>query len=508
MGTGSDVSGGYMRAACVCASLLASACTSKEAEEPVTELPAATEEGEATLPSTTVEGPCATVDDAGFVNMPMASATRVIVADITATPSSSDVVLGLAAGAAASYGELALALRFKDGVVEVRDGAAYRADAVLAYEHGTSVDVRIIADLASQTYSVMTTEVVIARGYRMTGDVAALDTLASIGTAQVCGASEAPEVLFQRPGAHSVIADANVISDGETTTRVGANGEIVATYPQGGELASDASGNLYLARVAGSTLAVDSLAPDFTLRWSKTYAAPLGSKPSAVAITSAGDINIVLAGESGLVLRALAADGTPRFTRELDAAVAVPNAIGVALARTATGSITVEQLDRAGDLVWSRTWANDVSVDQIASSAAGQVVISGAYRGTIEFGGATFEPRPQNLAGKILNAYVVALSPTGEHVFSQRFGEERVTAIATNGTRTVIAADHDIGPLVTTRYTFDHSGELLDWREGLAGFGWFGPTYRLALATSGRVFWSYGPAWPDNFTARPQLVAY
>ena len=500
-----------MRAACVCASLLASACATKEAEQPVVADPPA-EPAEAALPATTVDGPCAAMlGGAGFVNMPITSASRVIVADITATPSNG-VVVGLSRGAAATYGALAAAVRFQNGVIEARDGETYRADALLAYENGTSVDVRIIADLASQTYSVMTTEVVIARGYQMTGGASELDTLATIaanGDAQICGASEAPEVVFQRPGAHSVVADANVISDGATTTRVGANGEIVATYPHGGELAVDASGNVYLARVASTTLTVDALTPSFALRWSRTYDAPSGARATAVAVTAAGDINIVLATAGALSLRSLAADGTPRFVRDLDAAVAVPNVTGFALARAANGSVTVEQFDRDGEPAWSRTWANDVTVDQIASSPAGQVVVGGTYEGTITFGGAAFEQRPPNTAGKVLNAYVVALSPAGQHVFSQRFGEERVTAIATNGTRTVIAADHDvIGPLMTTRYTFDQTGEVLDWREGLAGFGWFGPTYRLALSTSNRVFWSYGPAWPDNFTAWPQLVAY
>jgi hypothetical protein len=304
------------------------------------------------------------------------------------------------------------------------------------------------------------------------------------------------------------VADANLISDGATTTRLGASGEVVAAYAKGGELAVDASGNVIVARVSSSTLTVDSLSPSLALRWSKTYDAPLGSKPSAVAVTSAGDINILLAHNNLLTLRSITADGAPRFMRDLNAVAAVPNAAGFALARTANGSVTVEQFDRAGDPVWSRTWANDVTVDQIASSPAGQIIISGSYTGTIEFGGAEFPMHPANAVGNILNAYVVALSPSGQHVFSQRFGEAQVTAIGANDARTVIAAHHTIGPLVTTRYTFDQTGEILDWREGLAGFGWFGPTYRLALSSANRVFWSYGPAWPDNFTAWPQLVAY
>ena len=505
MGAGNLVSRSYRIGLCAIAAALASACADKGAEVPVAGDDGEEQPTDEVLPSRVVEGPCATTANDALVNLALTGTSRVLVADLTVTPTESTSVHGLANGAANAMTDLAAAVRFENGAVTARDGQAYRADANVAYTPGTSIDLRIIADLPSRTYSVMTGDVVIAKSFAMTA-AGRIDMLATRGAAEVCAASEAPDVIFRRPGAHAVIADAGVISDGATTTKVGANGEALASFSRGGELAAT-SDTIYVARVAGQTLALDALTTGLGERWSRTYAAPAGAQVQAMAIS--GDaLMIVLAHDGQLAIRAVGLDGAARWTRDLDAVAAVPNATGLAVARTTDGSVTIEQLNAAGTSVWSRTFAADVSVDQIASSPAGQIVAGGTYRGTIDFGGGPIAAHGANSNDRVLNAYVVALSPTGEHVFSSRISEERVSAIATNGTRTIVAGDHVIGPTLTTRYTFDQTGAILDWNEGIAAFGWFGPTYRLALSATNRVYWSYGPAWPDDFTAQPQLVAY
>jgi hypothetical protein len=490
-----------------------SACAGDGAEQSVPQ-PGETQpdEPEVVLPSKVVEGPCASATTGdGFVNLALDSASNVLVADLVATPAG-DTLHGLSFGAADSDGDLAAAVRFANGTIAVRDGDTYRADAAFSYAEGTSYDVRIIADLASGTYSVMTMRdgeegIVLARNYHFAAPAERLDMLATIGAATVCVESDAPDVIFTRFGAHSVVADAGLISDGVTTTRVGDRGETIARLPRGGELAVDATGNIYLARVDASTLTVESLTASFGPRWTQTYPAPFGSQPKAVAVTAQGDIEILLAGNNMFTMHSVAADGAQRWTREIVATAVVPNRAGYALARTTESTVTIEQFDHDGNPAWSRTWPNTADVQQIATSPTGQVVFAGGFSGTIDFGGQAITAHPPSENGA-LNAYVVALSPSGEHVFSSRFNERTVTAIASNGTQTIVAGHHSIGPLMTTRYTFDQTGENTDWREGLAGFGWFGKTYGLALSASGRVFWSYGPSWPDNFTEWPQLVAY
>lgn len=504
MSLASRVSRSYLARVCALASMTLSACAGSGAEQSVV-VPA-----DEPVPSKTVAGPCAdaTTDD-GFVNLAVASASRVLVADLVATPTG-EIVYGLAADAADSDSDLIAALRFADGALEVRDGDTYRATQ-FAYSEGTSYDVRIIADLASGTYSVMTTRgdeaVMLAQHARLAAPVTELAMLAAIGSGKVCVESAAPEVVFARAGAHSVIADAGLISDGATTTRVGANGETLASLPRGGMLAVDAAENIYLARVDESTLTIESLTAAFAPRWSRTYAAPFGSHAQAVAITAQGDVQVLLAGNNTFTLRSVDAAGEPRLTRDLAVTAAIPNAAGFAVARTTDSSVTVEQFDRDAVSMWSRTWPNTADVQQMATSPTGEVLFAGGFTGTVNFGGGAIEAHPAGPNGA-LNAYVVALSPTGQHEFSQRFNERTVTAIAANGAQTIVAGHHSIGPLMTTRYMFDQTGAITDWREGLAGFGWFGKTYGLALASSGRVFWSYGPSWPDNFTEWPQLVAY
>lgn len=503
----------YLASVCAFASITLSACAGNDAEQsvpPAQEPP--TGEPEVVLPSKVVEGPCASATaGAGFVNLALDTASNVLVADLVATPAG-ETVHGLSLGAADSDGDLVAAVRFASGTIAARDGTTYRADAAFAYSEGTSYDVRIIADLASGTYSVMTMRdgeegIVLARNYQFRAPVERLDMLATLGEAKVCVESDAPDVIFQRFGTYSVVADAGLISDGVTTTRVGERGETLATLPRGGALAVDGNGNIYLARVDASTLTIESLTAAFALRWTQTYAAPFGSQPTALAVTAQGDIEVLLAGNHMFAMRSVASDGSPRWTRDIVATAVVPNRAGYALARTTESTVTVEQFDRDGNPAWSRTWPNTADVQQIATSPSGGVIFAGGFTGTIDFGGVPIEAHPAGENGP-LNAYVVALSPTGEHVFSQRFNERTVTAIASNGTQTIVAGHHVIGPLMTTRYTFDATGTITDWREGLAGFGWFGKTYGLALSSSGRVFWSYGPSWPDNFTEWPQLVAY
>lgn len=505
MGAGNVVSRSYLRELCASAAVLASACASNGAEVPVAGDDPQEQPTEDVLPSRVVEGPCATMTNDALINVALTGTNRVLVADLTVTPSATTSVHGLANGAADSMSDLAAAVRFESGTIAARDGQAYRADQAVSYTAGTSVDLRIIADLASRTYSVLAGEVVIAKSFAMTASPR-LDMLASYGEAEVCAASEAPDVIFRRAGAHAVIADAGVISDGATTTRIGASGEVLASLSRGGELAAT-SDTIYVARVVDQTLTIDALTTALGERWSRSYAAAAGSHVQAMAIS--GDaVIIVLANDGQLAVRAVGLDGAARWTRDLDAAAAVPNATGFALARTANGSVTIEQLDAAGASVWARAFAADVTVDQIASSPVGQIVLGGTYAGTIDFGGGPIAAHGANSNDKVLNAYVLALSPSGEHVFSNRISEERVAAIATNGAHTIIAGEHVIGPTLTTRYTFDQTGNILDWNEGIAAFGWFGPTYRLALSSANRVYWSYGPAWPDDFTAQPQLVAY
>lgn len=95
-------------------------------------------------------------------------------ADVTAftVPTAAAVALSSGVAAAGDWSALAAIVLFDDvaGTIQARNGAAYDADAVLAYEAGVRYHVRMVVDVTRHTYSVYVTpedgsEVVLASNY-------------------------------------------------------------------------------------------------------------------------------------------------------------------------------------------------------------------------------------------------------------------------------------------------------------------------------------------------------
>jgi hypothetical protein len=77
--------------------------------------------------------------------------------EVDATPGSGDedALVGLAAGAPATYSDLAAIVRFNtDGMIDVRDGASYRADVDVPYRAGEERHLRFDVDTVNHRYSV------------------------------------------------------------------------------------------------------------------------------------------------------------------------------------------------------------------------------------------------------------------------------------------------------------------------------------------------------------------
>jgi hypothetical protein len=90
-------------------------------------------------------------------NQPFAQQTSLFQVELDATPSASsiDAVVGLADGNAASFAQLAAAVRFNPGgTIDVRAGSTYRADATQPYVVGTHYHFRLEVDVRTHTYSV------------------------------------------------------------------------------------------------------------------------------------------------------------------------------------------------------------------------------------------------------------------------------------------------------------------------------------------------------------------
>lgn len=80
----------------------------------------------------------------------------------------------------------------------------------------------------------------------------------------------------------------------------------------------------------------------------------------------------------------------------------------------------VARLNPTGELQWSRSWGGDRD-DQVGAVAAdkyGNITATGWFVNTVGFGGATLESPNGNR-----DAFLVKLSASGDHVWSQRFGD-------------------------------------------------------------------------------------
>src|SRR3989442_2062136 len=109
-----------------------------------------------------------------------------------------DGVIGLAAGAAGAYTDLAAIVRFNvAGQIDARNGGAYAAMTAIPYTAGTSYHFRLVVDVASRTYTAYVTpfwraELPIGTGYAFRTEQSGATALAnwasytSSGTLTLC----------------------------------------------------------------------------------------------------------------------------------------------------------------------------------------------------------------------------------------------------------------------------------------------------------------------------------
>jgi hypothetical protein len=103
--------------------------------------------------------------------------------------------------------------------------------------------------------------------------------------------------------------------------------------------------------------------------------------------------------------------------------------------------VFVAKLGPAGEHVWSQAFG-DAAIQTgagVAVDGAGNVLLAGAFDGSIDFGGGALTS-----AGG-LDGYITSLSAAGAHLFSKRFGdagEQLGAAVASDGSNNVVATGH------------------------------------------------------------------
>jgi len=208
-------------------------------------------------------------------------------------------------------------------------------------------------------------------------------------------------------------------------------------------VAVDAAGNSILGIVSrdtingGYTLLLRSVDPTGALLWS--IAKPVSMKGrTAVAVTNAGDI--VVAGNFGIYK--FDAAGNDIWSRQpaagmlRDISVAVDatgniycatnfyNAIdmGAGTLTSAGGlDILVVKFGSAGNVLWNKRFGatKDQDVEGIAVDSAGNLVLTGFFKGSLDFGGGALASNGTTST----DVFIAKLAPSGAHQWSQRFGD-------------------------------------------------------------------------------------
>ena len=106
----------------------------------------------------------------------------------------------------------------------------------------------------------------------------------------------------------------------------------------------------------------------------------------------------------------------------------------------------VVKLDSSGGLLWAKRFGGADSQDPraVALDGAGNIIITGTFGGTIDFGGGSLVATVQ-----LKDMFVAKLDPSGAHLFSKRFGNylSGGTAIAIDGAGNVHITGYFLGDI-------------------------------------------------------------
>ncbi|HEY0481857.1 MAG TPA: hypothetical protein VGD37_30270 [Kofleriaceae bacterium] len=473
--------------------------------------------------ATTADGCLIATAGDGPISALLPDASVLATVTFTVTPSGPgiDAVIGLSAGPAAGFADLATGVRFAPGgVVDARDGDGYRADLARPYAT-TAIDFRMIADVTSHTYSVFEggfrDAQELARQYRFRPEQAGathLDRLSAIvdgteGSVTICHPHGTPSrgIAYSREGTYAVLPVANdqaLVSDGATTRRLDAGGHVIAELGRGGALAADPAGNLFVARVAGATLTVESYDPGFAPRWTAMPSVPAGSTIAAIESDPAGGVRVAtISRQDGTVqVTQLTAGGGLGAQRAVPGeAVALDGAQPI-VAWNDAGTLRITRFDPTGAAVWSRAFAGQASITAIAVDPGHDVVFGGELVTAIDFGGGVLPLRRTDNGP--LDGFIVKLAAGGAHQFSRKTGYTLVGGIASNGSRIAVSSTEQTQFHIVHYQLFDASGAPMVTSFD-TGFGENGFGGAVAIGPTGRVWWNLVTQWP-LFPSWPYLV--
>jgi hypothetical protein len=252
---------------------------------------------------------------------------------------------------------------------------------------------------------------------------------------------------------------------GGASTSSGVSSAGGASASSGSAATSSGGGATTSTSVAASSSSGGPVLPGTPL-WAQDDGTPQGDIGYAIAVDPTG--NVVVGGMSGgafsgvnifsgaALVRKRTGDGAPVWSKAFAATGSGPYAVVRAITTDPAGHVIavgefvgtinfgggahtspgvaidafVVALDAAGNHLWSHTWGDSQSqaCAGVATDAAGNVFVTGSMSGTVDFGGG-----PLVTVGGT-DAFLVKLSPTGQHLWSKRYGDAAPqigTAVAT-----------------------------------------------------------------------------
>jgi hypothetical protein len=217
-----------------------------------------------------------------------------------------------------------------------------------------------------------------------------------------------------------------------------ARNDAYMTTPTSGTVAIAADGTVLWSKPFGTLVAV---AADDTVFVAGTFEGTLTVDSTTLVSSGGSDVYVVSMDATGNVARAVALGGPADESAE-SFAVTPGGAAFVSGAGLGTVALAAD-----GTVSWQKSF-----VGRVATDAAGDLLVTGGFSGTADFGG-----EPLVSAGGE-DIFVAKLDAAGNHVFSQRYGDagavQRGQAIATDSRGNIAllgvyegSVDFGLGPL-------------------------------------------------------------
>jgi hypothetical protein len=219
-------------------------------------------------------------------------------------------------------------------------------------------------------------------------------------------------------------------------------------------------GGVPLTSMGDQDIFVAKFSAEGTPIWSHRYGDAMSQSGSAVAVDSAG--NVVLAGSFA---------GAVNFG-------------SAELASAGGADVFLAKFDAAGNEEWSKRFGDalDEEVTGMAVDGAGYILLTGRFKGMVDFGGG---PLAEVCAG-LGDLFIVKFDPQGTHQWSKSFclsGDARAASIAADSKGNVLLTGHFDGSI-----TFGGDTLVSDGRDAFA----------VKLMPSGDHAWSKSFGGPGS----------